>query len=251
MTGWVQPEYTVTITTHFSSTSQSRSGSTVLTLNHDGAATIQASVAVSGDEVLTASSSDTLESLEGWSSPYDVARERTTGLLWSVLIHGHLGDSPEAASNLLKVTGEVMGPRRTISLRAADVANADNLDLHDAGIAAILQNKLGRAEKLFVTLHEQRPNARDVQVWLALVFAAQGEWTQARKSLNNACQKGSLGSRGLANQLFSIVCALECRPKSMIQHILVGQRLLGQKPLLMLAPPNAQADAVWFSDKIK
>ena len=60
VTGWVQPEYTVTITTHFSSTSQSRSGSTVLTLNHDGAATIQASVAVSGDEVLTASSSDTL-----------------------------------------------------------------------------------------------------------------------------------------------------------------------------------------------
>jgi len=50
----------VTISTHVTGTSQSPSGSTALTLNHDGPVTIQASVAVSGDEVLTASSSDTL-----------------------------------------------------------------------------------------------------------------------------------------------------------------------------------------------
>lgn len=59
-TEWAQPEYSVTITTHFDGTSQSRSGSTVLTLNHDGAATIQASVQTAGDEVLTSPGSDTL-----------------------------------------------------------------------------------------------------------------------------------------------------------------------------------------------
>ena len=59
-TGWAQPEYTATITTHFSGTSQTRSGSAVLVLNHDGAATIQASVTTAGDEVLTSSGSDTL-----------------------------------------------------------------------------------------------------------------------------------------------------------------------------------------------
>ena len=59
-TGWAQPEYTATITTHFSGTSQTHSGSAVLVLNHDGAATIQASVSTAGDEVLTSSGSDTL-----------------------------------------------------------------------------------------------------------------------------------------------------------------------------------------------
>ena len=59
-TGWAQPTGSVTISTHFQATSQSWSGSTVLTLNHDGAVTIQASVATGGDEVLTASTNDAL-----------------------------------------------------------------------------------------------------------------------------------------------------------------------------------------------
>jgi len=57
---WVDKTGTITIATHFSGTSQSCAGDTALTLNHDGAATIQASVATSGDETLTSSSSDTL-----------------------------------------------------------------------------------------------------------------------------------------------------------------------------------------------
>ena len=59
-TGWAQPEYTVTITTPFSGMSQTRSGSTVVTLNHDAAVTIQASVAAAGDEVLRSPGGDTL-----------------------------------------------------------------------------------------------------------------------------------------------------------------------------------------------
>jgi len=52
-TGWVQPEYTVTLSPAFAGAGQTRTGSTVLTLNHDGPATIQASVVQAGDEVLS------------------------------------------------------------------------------------------------------------------------------------------------------------------------------------------------------
>jgi len=59
-TGWAQGEYSVSIVAHFTGTSQTQSGSEVLTLNHDAAATIRASVQTSGDEVLTSFGSDVL-----------------------------------------------------------------------------------------------------------------------------------------------------------------------------------------------
>ncbi len=59
-TGWEQSEYTATITSHFGGTSQTRSGSTVLTLNHDFVVTIHASVPRAGDEVLASPTNDTL-----------------------------------------------------------------------------------------------------------------------------------------------------------------------------------------------
>ena len=59
-TQWAQPEATATISTHFNGTALSRSGSTVLTLNHDQAVTIRASVTTTGDETLTSSGNDTL-----------------------------------------------------------------------------------------------------------------------------------------------------------------------------------------------
>lgn len=58
--GWQYPPHTVTIATHFTGTSQAQSGSTVMTLKHPQPATIQASVATAGDEVLTCSTSDIL-----------------------------------------------------------------------------------------------------------------------------------------------------------------------------------------------
>ncbi len=59
-TGWARPEYTATVSTHFSGASQAHSGSTVLVLNHDRAATIRVSVATAGDEVLTSVYNDTI-----------------------------------------------------------------------------------------------------------------------------------------------------------------------------------------------
>jgi hypothetical protein len=59
-TGWAQPNYSLTITAHIAGSNVSQWDSTVMTLNHDGAATIQASVTTSGNEVLTSASSDTL-----------------------------------------------------------------------------------------------------------------------------------------------------------------------------------------------
>lgn len=59
-TSWSQPTQSVTITTHFTATDQARSGSAVLTLDHDGPVTIRASVVRAGDQVLTAAGGDTL-----------------------------------------------------------------------------------------------------------------------------------------------------------------------------------------------
>jgi len=58
--GWAQPEYSVTIATHLAHVNDAQSGSSVLTLNHDGGATIQASASASGSEALKSASSDTL-----------------------------------------------------------------------------------------------------------------------------------------------------------------------------------------------
>ncbi len=61
ITGWAQPEYSATLSPNITSVGQISSDSTALMLNHDGAATIQASTAQPGDEVLThQTTSDTL-----------------------------------------------------------------------------------------------------------------------------------------------------------------------------------------------
>jgi hypothetical protein len=59
-TGWQQPNYSATIATHFTGRGQSQTGSSVMVLNHDGAATIRVSAVSSGSEVLKSVSSDTL-----------------------------------------------------------------------------------------------------------------------------------------------------------------------------------------------
>ena len=50
---WAQPNYNLGIPTAFSAVGQAQSGLVALTLNHDGACTVQASVAQAGNEVLT------------------------------------------------------------------------------------------------------------------------------------------------------------------------------------------------------
>ena len=53
VTGWAQPEYTAALSPNITGTGQACTDSPVMMLNHDGAATIQASVVQAGDEVLT------------------------------------------------------------------------------------------------------------------------------------------------------------------------------------------------------
>lgn len=169
--------------------------------------------------------SGALDSLTLWPPADDTNGARTTALLWAVLVHAHQGDAQSARRCLVKAAGDVSGPRGLKALPLAEITRADNQGLCAAGVAAIRQDKLAEAEKLFTALHARQPNAYDAQVWLALVAAAEGKWAETVSRLKNACLEGPPRSRGLANQLFSVVCALQNRPHSMIHHMLIGQRL--------------------------
>jgi len=173
----------------------------------------------------------------------------TTVLLWSVLIHSHKGSKPETAKGLREVASEVAGQGRLRSLQAIDVTKADDQDLCDIGITAIRQGELARAERLFMTLQQRNANACDAQVWLSLLAASQGKWNQVRDRLKKGCQEGPLRSRSLANDLFSVICALKGRPHTMIQHLLIGRRLAGRNRLRIHVPSETKADPVWFNDK--
>jgi len=156
---------------------------------------------------------------------------RTTALLWSVLVHGYRRKGPEATMALSKVGAHVLGQRRAKSIEFKDVTKADDRDICDAGMAAIRDGDLARAEAMFAVLHGRNANACDSQVWLALISATRGQWSRLRERLKNACEEGPIGSRGLSNQLFSVVCALEGRPRDMVHHLLAGCRLAGRNRL--------------------
>ncbi|KPK45632.1 MAG: hypothetical protein AMK72_10765 [Planctomycetes bacterium SM23_25] len=53
ITGWAQPAYSATLSPNIAGVGQAGTDSKVLTLDHDGDSTIQASVTQAGDEVLT------------------------------------------------------------------------------------------------------------------------------------------------------------------------------------------------------
>ena len=175
---------------------------------------------------------------------------RTTALLWSVLIHGHNSRKTETAKALREVASEVIGQGRLRSLQTVDPTKADDQDLCDAGIAAVRQGELDRAKKLFMALHGRNPNACDAQVWLALLAVTQDNWNEVTDRLKTGCREGPRLSRSLANDLFSVICALEDRPHAVIQHLLIGRRLAGQNRLRIHVPSKAKPDSVWFSDKI-
>ncbi len=168
----------------------------------------------------------------------------TTALLWSVLIHGHKGSSPEAAKALRKVASQAIGQGRLRLLQTIDLTKSDDQDLCDAGIAAIRQGQAAKAHELFMALHLRSANARDAQVWLALLAASEGKWSLVRDKLKAGSEKGPLRSRGLACQLLSVVCALEGRPQAMIQRLLRARRLDSPSRLRIQVPEKPKADSV-------
>lgn len=168
----------------------------------------------------------------------------TTALLWSVLIHGHKGNSPEAAKALRKVASQAIGQGRLGLLQDIDLTKADDQDMCDAGIAAIRQGQPAKAHTVFMALHRRSANACDAQVWLALLAATEGKWLLVRDNLKAGSKEGPLRSRGLACQVFSVVCALEGRPQAMIQRLLRARRLETPSRLRIQVPEKPKADSV-------
>ncbi len=176
---------------------------------------------------------------------------RQTALLWSVLINSNSQAPGQAARALAQLAGQAVGSRRGDSLDRLEPASANPQDLTDAGMLAARDGRLDRAQAMFSALHQRSANVCDSAIWLALVAAAQGQPERSRDLLRSACQQGPQDARALANQLFSVVCALDGRADLMIQHILTGQRLACHYRFPMQTPQEPPADKVWFSDRLK
>ncbi len=107
------------------------------------------------------------------------------------------------------------------------------------------------AQARFAGLQQEDADAADAPVWVALLVAAKGDWARAEGLLSEACRKGSPRSRGLANQLFAVVCAMADRPDAMIERMLAGQRLLGRSASPTYVVEQPKPELVWFSDIMK
>ena len=188
------------------------------------------------------------KALESAETLANTGPARTTALLWTVLIHAQRDRSSQAAEALAQAAQEiaVLEP----PLPNGD-AEEDGQDLYDAAVAALAKGELEKATGFFNSVAQRNPNASDAPVWLSLIAAANGDWPSGRSKLREACGNGSLRSRGLANHLFSVVCAIERRPEAMIQSIVVGQRLLGRSNLPAHVVAQPKADVVWFSERMK
>jgi len=172
----------------------------------------------------------------------------TTALLWAVLIHSQQGRFVQAAESLVRAAKDIAGSDPHLPEGGQE---PDDQSLYDAAISALAKGELAKARDLFDSLQQRNATASDAPVWLSLIAAANGDWPPGRSKLKEACGYGSLRSQGLANHLFSVVCAIERRPEAMIQSIVLGQRLLGRSDLPAHVVAQPEADVVWFSDKMK
>ena len=164
---------------------------------------------------------------------------RTTALLWSVLIHGHGGDVREAADALRTIALEANGDHGPRSPQPTNLPAMGDQDLRDAGVAAVRQGHVSKAEALFSALARRDSNSYDAQVWLALISASLGRWDQAGERLKNGCHEGPMRSQSLSNDLSSVLCALKGRPRAMIQRQLTARRLARRSSLRMyVSQPN-------------
>jgi tetratricopeptide (TPR) repeat protein len=175
-----------------------------------------------------------------------------SAMLWTALINACSGRNAQVAENLTQCGKAVVSTSGRQAL-AASLVGADDQTLYDAAVAAIAQGDLETAQRLFTTIDKRNPDACDASVWLALLAGTQQrEGSQTTRTLlKQACQKGSLQSRGLASQLFSVVCALEDRPDEMIQSMLAGQRMMSRHTSPQRIVEQPKPESVWFSDNMK
>ncbi|MGA2498347.1 MAG: hypothetical protein ABSH20_11435 [Tepidisphaeraceae bacterium] len=177
---------------------------------------------------------------------------QSSALLWTALMNASTGRSAQVAENLVQCGKAVVSNSGRQAL-AGSLVGADDQTLYDAAVAATAQGDLDTAQHLFATIDKRNPDACDAPVWLALLAGArQREDSQTTRGLlKQACQSGSLRSRGLASQLFSVVCALEDRPDEMIQSMLAGQRMMSRHNSPQRIVEQPKPESVWFSDNMK
>jgi len=156
------------------------------------------------------------------------------------------GRSQQASAALVQCAAAIVS-RREPTLEG----ETGGQSTYDSAVAAVAAGEMGPAQERFLSLQQDALGPADTAVWLAMISGSYGDWPESRTMLKEACRSSSPPARGLANQLFGVVCALEDRPDSMIEHILAGQRALGrhQTPLYITEPPKPES--VWFSDFMK
>jgi hypothetical protein len=115
-----------------------------------------------------------------------------------------------------------------MALASGSLESADLQTQYDAAIAALAKGDLARATDLFDRVRDRDADSGDTTIWLALISGVRENWQACRNNLLGACEKGPEESRGLASQLFSVICAMEDRPDAMVQYTLLGQRLMSR-----------------------
>jgi len=185
------------------------------------------------------------QAVETLQSLAESAPMKASAMLWATLIHAQAGRSKQAAESLTQCASTVT---RNDPVPVGDLSGQA---LYDSAVATAAAGDLDTAQARFAALQQQDPAAADTPVWTALLAAARGDWPAARALLKDASRTGTLRSRGLANQLFAVVCALEDRPDAMIEHMLAGQRLLGRNATPAYVVEQPKPEPVWFSDHMK
>ncbi len=173
-------------------------------------------------------------------------------ILWSAVVHACRGQTAQVAENLTQCAKAVVSASGQQAL-STSLVGADDQTLYDAGVAAIAQGDFTTAQRLLATVDKRNPDACDASVWLALLAGAQPreDSLSTRSLLKQACETGSMQARGLANQLFSVVCAVEDRPEEMIQSMLAGQRMMSRHTQPQRVIEQPKPESVWFSDNMK
>jgi tetratricopeptide (TPR) repeat protein len=174
---------------------------------------------------------------------------RTSATLWLAVIHAQNGRKDQAQAALEACAQTIASASGELALNG-DLVDADAQTLYDAGLVAIAKGDFTRAQYLLARVHERTVDSCDTAVWLALIGGAREDWQTCRNRLAAACETGSAQARGLAAQVFSVVCALEDRPAAMIDYTLLGQRMMGRAAEPAYIHEQARPEPVWNSDRL-
>jgi hypothetical protein len=197
-------------------------------------------------QLLNGKQNDAVQSLETMSGD---AAMGTSATLWLTIIHEQAGRKDLAAAALRRCAASTVSASGQMALRG-DLADADGQTLYDAGLAAVAQGDLAKGRELLSRVQEHTFDGCDTPLWLALIGGIREDWQTARNQLSAACETGAAPSRGLASQLFSVVCALEDRPTAVIEYTLLGQRMMGRNGEPAYIHEQPQPEPVWGSDQM-